>query len=195
MSEPSLSGCSSEVLEMSMGNTQTENSIVVPESVLLRVERDAGCGSVPGLDDDELASPAELERWVMIQEWGPILVLPVRGQQSGIRPEADECGHVDWGAFGTVDFDRIRPRFDKARYKADKLREELKDAAIMLSIVMERVPGRSKFVVLRYLKMGLIDFEHIEDADMRVIAKWYLRVRRLREQISGLQQARARPRC
>jgi len=71
---------------MSMGNTQTENSIVVPESALLKVEQGVSYGSVPGLDDDELADPAELERWMMIQEWGPILVLPVRDQQGGIRP-------------------------------------------------------------------------------------------------------------
>lgn len=179
---------------MSVENTQTKNSIVVPESVLLRVERDIGYGSVPGLDDDELASPAELERWVMIQEWGPILVLPVRGQQGGFRPEVDESGYIDWGAFGTIDFDRLTPPFDRARYKADKLREELKDAVIMLSIVMERVQGNSKYVVLKYLRMGLIDFEHIVDGDMRVVAKWYLRVRRLREQISELEQARVRRR-
>ena len=110
---------------MSVGTVQTEDNIVVPESVLLRIERDMGYGSVPGLDDDELASPAELERWVMIQEWGPILALPAGGQQGGIRPEVDESGYIDWGAFGTVDFDRLRPPFDRARYKADKLREEL----------------------------------------------------------------------
>jgi len=64
----------------------------------------------------------------------------------------------------------------------------------MLSIVMERVPGRSKYVVLKYLRIGLIDFEHIEDTDMRVIAKWSLRVWRIREQISEFEQVRLRSR-
>ena len=179
---------------MSVGIVQTEDQVVVPESALLRIERSVGYGSVPGLDDDELADAEELERWVMMQEWGPILALPVRHHRGGIRPEVDESGYIDWGAFGTIDFDRLTPPFDRARYKADKLREELKDAVIMLSIVMERVQSNSKYVVLKYLRMGLIDFEHIVDGDMRGVAKWYLRVRRLREQISELEQARVRRR-
>ena len=177
---------------MSVANMETDGEIVVPASALLRVERDTDYGSVPGLDDDELASPAELERWVMIREWGPILALPVNGHRSWIRPEVDESGHVDWGAFGTIDFERLRSPLDRAWYKVARLREELKDAVIMLSIVIERVPGRSKYLVLKYLRMGLIVFEHIVDDDMRAIAKWYLRVRRLREQIEELERARLR---
>ena len=179
---------------MSLGNIETCDNIVVPVSALVRVERDADYGSVPGLSDDELADPAELERWVMIEQWGPILALPVNGRPGGIRPEVDESGYLDWGAFGTIDFERLRGPFDKARYKADRLREELKDAVIMLSIVNERVAGRMKYLVLKQLRMGIIDFEHIVDADMRTIAKWYLRVRRLREEISQIEQARRRRR-
>ena len=181
-----------EVLEMSMETIETEDNIVVPASVLVKVERHNGCGSVPGLDDDELADPAELERWVIIQEWGPILALPVQRRRCDIRPEVDESGHLDWGAFGTIDFDRIRPAFDKVRYKMDRLREELKDAVIMLSIVSERIPGRSKYMVLKYLRMGVIDIEHIANDDMRAIAKWYLRTRRLGKQIEELRQVRKR---
>lgn len=33
-------------------------------------------GSVLGLDDEELASPEELERIQRIQEWEPVLLLP-----------------------------------------------------------------------------------------------------------------------
>ncbi|MBU0718594.1 MAG: hypothetical protein KJ749_10130 [Planctomycetes bacterium] len=174
---------------MSMETIETEDNIVVPASVLLTVERHKGYGSVPGLDDDELAEPAELERWVMLQEWGPILVLPVQKRRCDIRPEVDESGHLDWGAFGTIDFDRIRPPFDKARYKLDRLREELKDAVIMLGIVTERVPGRSKYMVLKQLRMSVIDIEHITNDDMCAIAKWYLRTRRLGKEIEGLRQA------
>ena len=177
---------------MSVGTIETCDNIVVPVSALVRVERETDYGSVPGLSDDELADPAELERWVMIEQWGPILSLPVSGRQGGIRPEVDESGYLDWGAFGTIDFDRIRGPFDKARYKADMLREELKDAVIMLSIVNERIAGREKYLVLKHLRMGIIDFEHIVDSDMRAIAKWHLRVRRLREEISQIEQARGR---
>ena len=190
--EPSKSGCGLEVLEMSMETIETEENIVVPASVLVTVERNRGYGSVPGLDDDELADPAELERWVIIQEGGPILALPVQRRKCDIRPELDESGHLDWGAFGTIDFDRLRPPFDKVRYKLDRLREELKDAVIMLSVVSDRIPGRSKYMVLKYLRMGVIDIEHITDDDMRAIAKWYLRVRRIGAQIQELRRARRR---
>ena len=33
----------------------------------------------------------------------------------------DESGGFDWGAFGSVDFDRYCGGYDKVRYKADKL--------------------------------------------------------------------------
>ena len=174
---------------MSVGTIETYDNIVVPVSAVIRVERETGYGSVPGLSDDELADPAELERWVMIQQWGPILSLPVKGRQGGIRPEVDESGYLDWGAFGTIDFNRLRGPFDKVRYKVDRLREELKDAVIMLSIVNERIAGRRKYVILKHLRMGIIDIEHIVEADMRAIAKWYLRVRRLQREISQIGRA------
>ena len=187
--EPPQSGCGSEVLEMSVENMETEDGVVVPASALLRAEHEAEFGSVPGLDDEELADPAELERWAMVEQWGPILALPVRGSRHAIRPELDEYGHLDWGAFGTVDFERLRPAFDKVRYKAHKLREELRDAVIMLGIVVERVPGRAKYLVLKYLRMGIIEAEHIVGPDMQAIAKWYLRVRRLRGELRKLEEA------
>jgi len=190
--EPSMNGCGPEADKMNGETIETEDNIVVPASVLVTVERDTGYGSVPGLDDDELADPAELERWVMIQEWGPILALPVQRRRWDIRPTVDENGDLDWGAFGTIDFDRVRPPLDKVRYKLDRLREELKDAVIMLSIVSERIPGRSKYLVLKYVRMGAIDIEHITDDDMRAIAKWYLRTRRLGKQIEELRRVRRR---
>ena len=71
-----------------------------PVSVLLSVQRDNRYGSVPGLDDAELADPLELEREIMLEEWGPVLALPVKGGRNWIGPAVDESGGVDWGAFG-----------------------------------------------------------------------------------------------
>ena len=150
-------------------------------------ERANSYGSVPGLDDEELADPVEMERWVVRQQWGPILDLPVRRRHRWIRPALDDFGHID-GAFGTVDFERLYGSFDKFRYKADKLREELESQMIMLSMVMERVSGRSKYMVLKYLNMGVIDLDQIEDPDMHAIGRRYLRCRKLRGQIHRLQQ-------
>jgi hypothetical protein len=94
----------------------------VPVSPLRSEDRKNRYGSVPGLDDEELADPWELERQVFLQEFGPVLALPVRGKRNWIHAAVDENGGLDWGAFGTVDFSRTMPEFDKARYKADKLR-------------------------------------------------------------------------
>jgi hypothetical protein len=129
-----------------------ETSFVVYEDVVvpgpvLRVEHGNRYGSVGGLDDAELLSPAELERWVYSQEFGAVLALPVKGSKSSIRPVIDESGGVDFGAFGTVDFERYRGSFDKVRYKADKLREELKDLVLRVGSVKERLPGKAKYMV------------------------------------------------
>jgi hypothetical protein len=159
----------------------------VPVSPLLG-ERKNQYGSVPGLDDEELADPRELERQVMLQEWGPVLMLPVRGRNGGFRPELDEEG-LEWGAFATVDFKRTMPEFDKARYKADRLREKLRDILITLSIVMERLPGNAKYRVLKYLRRGIIDEEHIASEDMLAVAKLDARARRLQTEITELRKA------
>jgi hypothetical protein len=160
----------------------------VPVSALLSVQRDNRYGSVPGLDDSELADPDELERQVFMQEFGPVLELPVEGK-STIRPDVDESGNVEWGAFGSVDFDRYRGCFDKVRYKADKLREQLKDLLIMVSIVKERLPEKPRYLVIKYLRMGIIGLEHIINADMLALARLCLRIERLRSEIKQLERA------
>jgi len=160
----------------------------VPVSSLLSVDRVNRCGSVPGLDDSELADPDELERQVMMDEWAPVLALPVRGRKGWVRAAVDESGGVDFGAFGTVDFQRTMPEFDKVRCKADKLREQLKDLTIRMGLVKERLHGKPKYMVLKYLKMGIIELEHINGFDMLCLARLYLRARRLRDEIWRLEQ-------
>jgi hypothetical protein len=95
---------------------------------------------------------------------------------------------VDWGAFATVDFNPIRPEFDKARNKAEKLREQLKDTLIMLSTVSERLP-RAQYRVLKYRCIGVIELDHISDMDMPAVAKMFLRVQRLLEELDLLRTA------
>ncbi len=162
--------------------------VVVAESVLLKRERKDRYGGVPGLDESELANPDELERQVYREELAPILALPVQGNRSSIRPAIDEDGSLDWGAFGTVDFEKMYP-FNKVLYKADKLREQLKNVLIMFSIVNERLKPWAKYMVLKYLKMGIIELEHIVDNDMRALGRLHLRIWRLRKQIAELRQA------
>ena len=111
----------------------------VPVSPLLHEERRNKYGSVPGLEDEELAHPEELERQVMAQEWGLVLSLPVRGIRE-FRPDFVDNGGAEFSAFATVDFARTMPEFDKARYKADKLPEKLRDVLIMFDTVNRRLP-------------------------------------------------------
>jgi hypothetical protein len=163
----------------------------VPESPLIKVERESLYGGVPGLDENELADPQELQRIAFQNDWGPVLALPDRSRHSGIRgirPAIDESGHPDFGPFGTVDFERMYGPFDKARYKADRLAEELRYSLIRLDSVMERVPGPAKHKVLDYLHREVVDYDHIADENMQAIARWDGRVRRRQDEIRSLRE-------
>ena len=167
---------------------ETYQGVVVPESALLKVERKNRYGSVPGLEDEELAEPDELERQVIRAEWGPILQLPVEGRKEAFRPDVDEDGYIV-GAFGNADFERLKPAFDKSRYLADKLREERKHVVILFGIVNERVPGKQKYQVLKALQAGVIGLEQVSGDDVQQLGRLYLRVVRLNERIAGLVKA------
>ena len=173
-------------------HVETWDGMVVPAPAALQRRRN-GYGSVPDLPDEELADPAELERQVFLAEWGPILALPVRGAPT-IRPDIDEDGGVEWGAFGTVDFERISPKFDKVRYKVEKLREELRDALIMTSIIRRRMPGPEKSRTLNLVRMGHLAPADIVDEDMRGLARFYLRACRILKEIARLEDLRRRRR-
>jgi len=160
----------------------------VPVSVLLPVRRDSGYGSIPDLDDDELADSEELERQVLAEQWGPILALPLQGKRERFQPSVDESGRVE-GAFGSVDFDRVGPELDRARYKAEKLKEQLGDVLILVGIVKERLPGKAKYLVLKYLKLGIIELDDIVKEDMRSLARLWLRAKRLQNEIAELREA------
>ena len=164
-----------------------EDVVVAESGVLQRVRKDR-YGSVAGLDDSELADPEELEKMVYRDELAPILALPIQGKRCSVRPVTDEDGSLDWGAFGTVDFEKMYP-FNKVLYKADELREQLKNVLIMFSIVNERLEPKAKYTVLKYLKMGIIELEHIADNNMRSLGRLYLRIRRTRKQIAELCEA------
>jgi hypothetical protein len=155
----------------------------VPVSALLSVERKNRYGSLPDLEDEELADPEELERLAVAEEWGPVLALPVKAGRGWVRPVADESS-VDFDAFASVDFQRTIPEFDKAKYKAEKLKEKIGDLLILIGIVKERLSGRAK-----YLRMGIIDLDHIVNDDMLALAGLYLRARRLQKEIADLREA------
>lgn len=161
----------------------------LPRSPVLGPVRKKRYGKVQGLDEDDLADPDELERQVYEQELGPVLLLPVKYQSRGIQPAVDEQGRVDWGAFASIDFERMQPQFDKARYKADKLREELKDLIIRISMLDEKIKSRAKYRVLKYVRMGWLDVDDIADWDTWFMARYWMRSLKLRRQIAELETA------
>lgn len=171
-----------------------DKDVVVPESALLRPERKDRYGSVPGLDDSELADPGELARQVLRQEFAPVLALPETGGKCSSRPNIDQDGGIDWGAFGTVDFERHSSGFDKARYKADRVREQRKNLLILLGIVNERIKTRAKYLVLNYLQTGIIELEHISNHDMHALARLYQQAKRMQQEIAELWEASQRQR-
>ena len=142
-------------------------------------------GSVEGLEDDELASPAELERMCFQELWGPVLLLPCKKSYS---PAWDIRVGADYNAFASVDFDRMRPEFDKAMYIRDKLWEEVKDLMIRMKILSERIQDIRKYKVLRLVGKGVIDADDIQDWDMWQLAVMYKRAIRIRKNIDRLQE-------
>jgi hypothetical protein len=177
-----------------VASTTEVEDIELPESALLRVERNSGYGTVPGLEADELADAAELERQVFVAEWGPILALPFKAYD-GIRPTIDEFGRLDWGAFGTWDFERLRDPFDKARYKADKLQEKLRNDLMMLDLVRERLSPEARGRVRRLAMDNQLDVDDIDDPKEWSYARWIRKVRELSNEIHELRRSSWQGRC
>ena len=178
--------------------TQDKSSLAGngPQQMLaVRVEQSSGYGSIPGLEDNELADPAELERQIALAEWGPILALPVQSVRGGIRPAIDEFGQLEWGASGTEDFERLHGPFDKARYKIDKLQADLRNAVIMLEMVAAKVPETVVSSLMVGLRSEAIGLEDIDDMNQYFFAQRYLRVRSIKDQIKEIHELRVRRRA
>jgi hypothetical protein len=149
--------------------------------VKVEMIRKSGYGSVPGLDDEEPAGYNELLRQVMIEQWGPILDIPVKKSGRFVKPTIDERCNLDWGAFGTVDFERLYP-FNPTSYKIDKLREELQHVKIMFDLVKERVPIENRLEIIRYVQAGK-DIDLIEDFDQFRMAYRFSQLRAIQAKI------------
>ena len=69
----------------------------------------------------------------------------------------------------------------------DKLEEQLRNDSIMLSIIRERLSPEARLELLKRLRSDRMDPDDISDADARAYAKWYRRVRGLRQRIRELR--------
>ena len=170
-----------------------EEGVEVAAPVWLRRERKNRYGSVAGLADEELADPDELERQILREQWWPVLRLP-QPRCRVFSPGWDWSVDVDFDAFASVDFERTQPEFDKLRYKADRLNAEVKDLIIRFDIVKERVPGKAKYAVLRYVERGSLELADIPNAEMYFLAELYLRIRRMQKEVGRLREVSQRQR-
>ena len=107
-----------------------------------------------------------------------------------VRGSVDIDGFVDYGAFDTVDFERLVPSFNKARYKVDKLRDEVADTVIRLEIISDRIKNPKKYLIMKYLKDGFLDLDDIKDSDMWSMGRLYLRLLRLKKEIKSILENR-----
>lgn len=163
------------------------DGIFVPASALRQEQRRTKYGTLADLPDEELADPDELERVVYKQMWWPILRLPQQRWECPVRPNMDEDGRLDWGAFGTVDFDSYRPQHSKMRYKIEQLKERLKDLSGLLRLASDRIPGRTKYKIMGLVRTGVLDIGDIKDNAMYFLVESYLYAYRLRQRIEKLQ--------
>jgi hypothetical protein len=158
----------------------------LPVSGAVRVQRRKGYGSVPDLDDEEPADIGELQRIVAWQMYAPLLALAGRKGRGG-RIRLDAGGEIDWDAIGPAGGRRRRPRPGVVRPvgQAEQLGAELAHVVGLIGLLHERVPGTAKYLVLKYVRMGILDVEHIESHDLRELAVLEARARRLQEQLAG----------
>ena len=92
--------------------------------------------------------------------------------------------------YATVDFERISPSVDRARYKAERLREELRDQIIAIQIQSEKVPGRVKYGVLKRVRLGVLDPDDISAGEFWLLARMWVTAVRLRREIGEVDAAR-----
>jgi hypothetical protein len=142
-------------------------------------------GTLEDIPDEELADPDELERAYYRELWGPVFQIS-KPKSSSYNPVWDCHTDVDFNAFASVDFDRHRPAFDVTRYKADKLKSQLKDLVILIEMLNERVKDKAKYRILKYVRAGVINVDDINNWDMWLLAKLYMKTLGLRKQIIEL---------
>ena len=78
--------------------------------------RDSPYGTIADLEEEEPASPVELERWATWALWGPILQL--RGGEVPAHVEFGSCLSPDWAAISMIDCSGLLARSAASRWLA-----------------------------------------------------------------------------
>jgi len=166
------------------------DGIIVPAAARLQQKRRDRYGHIKDLPDDELVDPDELERLVYQQEFGPVWALPFTPSKCVIKPTIDEDGKPNWGAFGTVDFFRYKPKFDPLTRIMNELEEQREHLLIMIGIMRERMKDKVDYEVINYVLKGIVDVDEIYDWDTWQLAKLSLRAVRFKKRIKKLREKR-----
>ena len=157
----------------------------LPVSGVVRVQRRKGYGTIPDLDDEVPADIGELQRLVAYSMYGPVIDLPGRGGRLG-HVVLDADGEVDWEAVGPAG-GRRRRATPGVVGRAGQLREELAHVVGLIGLLEQRVPGTAKYLVLKYVRMGILDLEHVSRHELRQVAQLEARARALRAELDGLR--------
>ena len=134
---------------------EVEDGLIVPAPVRVRPIRNRGYGGVPGLPDEELADPYELERWASNELWGPVLsaLPPVHRHREDDDDEGASC--VELPAVSVM----VTPRQTDLEARRHRLEIEFAVLSVQLTDIHHRV--------LRYVCEGVVQREHIHNADLR----------------------------
>lgn len=165
--------------EQQMEIDASELPVIGAVSVL----RQRGYGTIADLDDEAPADVHELQRLIAWRDYEPILSLRGRNGRAGniaLTPD----GEIDWGRISPITASRRRLKpIAVRRGDVSELRERLASTVRMANLLRARVPGTAKYLVLKYVQMGIVPIEEITNKDMRVLAQLDAKMRRLTQRI------------
>ena len=85
-----------------------------------------------GMDEDEIEAYMDFRRWYMSQEHALLLIIPKPIVERDFWSEPDDALSF---AYGSMDFQKLRGKFNKNRYRISKILERVKDLAENFSCI------------------------------------------------------------
>lgn len=86
-----------------------------------------GFDQYEGMDEDEIQAYKEFRRWFVNKDLDLLKMIPVQEKDDFYIPFEDDDS-ISF-AFGSMDFQRLIPKFNKYQYKLKKIYERVKDLA------------------------------------------------------------------
>ena len=85
-----------------------------------------------GMDEDEIEAYMDFRSWYMNKEHALLLTIPKPNVERDFWPEPDDALSF---AYGSMDFQKLRGKFNKNRYRISKILERVKDLAENFSCI------------------------------------------------------------